>query len=43
MAMKFHKACAAIGIIHIGLGLLIFCWHMIGAADHKENMRRMAN
>jgi hypothetical protein len=43
LALAFHKVCAAVGIIHIGLGLLIFGWHMMGARDHKSNLERLQN
>ena len=41
LAERFHKACAWIGAVHIGLGLLMFGWHMLGARDHRENLERM--
>jgi hypothetical protein len=39
--MKFHKACACIGIVHIGLGLLAFGWHMMGVRDHRVNLENL--
>ena len=41
IALKFHKACAYVGLIHIGLGLLAFGWHMIGVQDHKKNLDKL--
>jgi cytochrome b561 len=41
IAKSFHKACAWIGVIHIGIGLLAFGWHMKGVKDHERNLERL--
>jgi hypothetical protein len=41
LAIVFHKACAYVGVIHIGLGLLAFGWHMLGVRDHRKSLEKL--
>jgi hypothetical protein len=41
LAMRFHRVCAAVGLLHLFGGIAMIIWHWRGHKDHEVNLKKL--
>lgn len=41
LATRAHVFFAGVGVLHVLIGIGIIAWHLRGARDHRENLRKL--